>query len=490
MLTLTAPPATVALGTARVEAPGPAGEAIEAAGAALAAAGAPAPLLAQQALNLRTAQALLDALARPPADDLARAVALAKIASRHQAETLGLAWEPVEVVHHDSPSAALLALAKGAGVAPTDAQIAQLRALDDLDPALRDALTRVVDAFLAFDDAAAGADLAPILPARNELLDAVVALRDALRETPRPASAASTIDMCPAFAIDLAGTADAYQGDHCTLIVDAGGDDRYRNNAGGAGGNDCPSLLGPRLEWTAAAVVDLGDGIDEYGDPANPQCGANGGCFGGGAGFLLDGGGGDVYDTDSFGTNGGGYGGCAGFLLDVGGDDTYDAGSWATNGGGSAGGLGALLDLGGDDNYVAGGIGTHGGGAAGAGFLLDAGGHDVYVALDEGTNGGANLGSGFLLDALGNDEYVAGVMGTNGGAWAGGKGFLLDARGTDAYAGTNGSVDLASVGLLFDGGGMGDSYQSSDGDMPSGTDQTISLDPSIGLGVQVDVPLP
>lgn len=513
------------------------------------------PMLDQQHRNLDTAGHLLDEDAAH-GSDLAKTIAHAKIATMWQAEALGLASsDPIPLIGHETPSEALLELAWSHGVVPTAAELDAMRGLDLQPEAIHSSLARFIDAFIAMEQAGrnafaeadtarliahldgpasidvlqrsldqstgpnghqghetlsvieppsssdllieGGVDLTFLLPTRNQFLDAIQGLNDALDERGiQNAQTCAPVEVYPVFSIDLDQCDNTYTRDHA-LILDAGGNDVYHNNAGGSGmvadevtkefsSDPCQILKNPPLgvmyPVNVAALVELGEGADQYGDSQSPRsCGANGGGSVG-VGFLLDDGGDDRYVADTFGTNGGGATG-AGFLLDVGGDDSYTATDFGTNGGGAIG-MGSLIDGGGNDRYVAdgrgvnggadiGGVaflhdaggndiyttmraGTNGGGAGGIGYLLDASGDDVYTATEGGTNGGGVLGIGFLFDAGGIDTYSSIDVGSNGGG-ALGVGHLVDLDGDDRYiAGneaTNGGGNLAGVGFLFDASG-------------------------------------
>lgn len=239
------------------------------------------------------------------------------------------------------------------------------------------ALARVVDAFGSFEEAgslladgAEAGEVAGLVAARQNLLEAAVALQVALQSGPITAPASATAGVCE---FDLIGVSSTYAVD-CPLIVDVGGDDTYANNAGGANGG-------------AAAVIDLG-GADRYG--GSRASGANGGGSAG-AGFLFDAGGNDTYSAANNATNGGGYFFGQGFLLDAGGNDRYTATNTGTNGGGASLASGALIDLEGADVYSAGRSGTNGGTAAGSqGLLLDTGGTDSYSDQDTCNGSGSD----------------------------------------------------------------------------------------------------
>lgn len=484
-----------------------------------------AALLGQEQRNLRTSRDLLRIVDQQgDRDQLAWSVEAAKVAMRHQAATVGLAWNaPVPLIGFTRPSQAILVLVDRTGVDLAPAQRDAVYALDALSEPLRGALARFVDAFLALDAATrlayahadfgalagrevqvlrseistaswarglvspallpgevlkeAGVDLSLVFPTRAQFLHEVLALRDALAAfgSGEVSVTGGTLDLCPAVALELAGDDSLYD-DDCVLVLDLGGSDKYYNNAGGNGLNTmdpCPleDLAGPRV---AAALVDFGTGADAYGNPAAPRaCGVNGGArFG--AGFLMDSGGNDMYVATDSGTNGAGDLG-AGFLLDIAGNDAYTGTSGGTNGGGNVG-VGLLLDITGDDAYTGTYGGVNGGGSRSAGgFLFDASGNDVYIAAGQGANGGGYvLGAGFLLDSSGNDAYTA----TNGGAGANGGA----AGGTYCFIVVLGCVPVpGAVGLLLDGGGT-DNYADSSGG--TGMDKTVV--PKGILGAQLD----
>jgi hypothetical protein len=414
----------------------------------------------------------------------------------------------------------------------TPRQEAQTRALDRLDPEPRRALATVLEAFLAFEDAGqayvAASDGAPagvslaeahaalealpaeeldaataterlqeagieptqiplpqleqVLEVRNRLLAASLALDDALEANPSAPSLAQDLDLCPTLAISLSNEGTTYEQD-CRLIIDAGGPDRYENNAGGTNMVDrkaaCNSFDIPQ-DNNATALVDLG-GHDRYGDPADPtDCGSNGGGWAG-VGFLLDVRGDDTYVAGNGAGNGGGFDG-VGTLVDLHGDDRY-RGEQSVNAA-SFIGAGSLYDASGDDRYVSEDIVANGAGLLGAAALVDASGSDRYVANESTVNGAGGLGSGAIVDGAGDDVY-SGEGRANGGATLG-TGTLVDGAGDDTYqAGpppSNGGAELAGA-VLVDGEGL-DRYR----EVPDrrGTDKTIL--PKGSLGAQIDLP--
>lgn len=369
----------------------------------------------------------------PSSAALVQAIGLAKEATRMQAGFLGFdlaAARPPSMAHASLEEAvqALLALH---GVETLDAVRAELRTLDALSIADKDALRRFVDAFLAFEAATRAAyppgevpteipaGMADIFTARNVLLDASLALPGIHSMLGAPE--ACSIAVPPAFAFDLGGC-DSAHADDVVLLLDVGGNDRYTNDAGGAYG---------LRQRPASALVDLG-GADAY-----------------------------ILDEDAYGNTWGGTGG-------------------------AAVGAGFLMDMAGADTYVGGSQGVHGGGSGGAGFLLDVEGDDAYTADRDGVNGGAYRGSGLLIDLAGADTYAASYSGVNGGAYNGGSGSLLDLAGDDNYQagsfGVNGGVRFQGRGLLLDGGGW-DVYEDDEGG--AGIDRTVV--PKGDVGAQVDM---
>jgi hypothetical protein len=228
------------------------------------------------------------------------------------------------------------------------------------------------------------------------------------------------------------------------FIIDLGGDDTYRNNAGG-----CRSI-----EERAALCIDH-RGSDEYA--------AADGRFVQGFGFLG-----------------------VGFLVDLAGDDRYAAEHFCQGAG--ILGVGAIWECGGDDRYE-GAAFCQGAGMFGLGMLLDSAGEDLFDCATLGQGGATTLGLGILSDLEGDDRYQLAVRSKDalggmpgygqGGAlsfrhypWRGrltaygGVGMLVDGEGNDRYR-SNGWCDqggsyLMSLGVLVDGAGN-DHYSSQSG---------------------------
>lgn len=477
----------------------------------------------QQHRNLALVDELLDE-GDTQADGLQPTVdKFAKLA-RWQARTLGIE-DPLSTeespVEHDQPSQAAFTLLERHGVQISGEDRAEVEALDTLPADVPSALGDVLDAFIVLEitseraygggaieashpsapnspllaPASAqartstiphastipeGPEVGPILSARNGLLQAFADLSEALADT-RQAGAheqAPSVHQPPALILNLDENSDDTYTNDTALMIDGGGSDTYNNNAGGARFFDMPCC-------PAAALVDLGEANDTYGDPLDPRSGgANGGARTA-TGLLLDEGGNDTYTAGEDGTNGGGTSRGLGLLADLGsGNDTYNTVQAGVNGGGLNGGLGALLDRGGNDTYnvtptrilqYASPSGANGGSDGGIGFLFDDGaGADLYnVTCPSHTCGGANGGSaggipagvGFLLDAAGNSTYNATSSRANGYAGNRASGFLYDDGGTDGYADV-GCTDctIAPKGTTVNGVRMpGVQYDSDDG---------------------------
>lgn len=281
------------------------------------------------------------------------------------------------------------------------------------------------------------------------------------------------------------------------LIIDAGGDDRYR----GAGttldarhpvsiaidlsGNDTWNATAHGAiqdKGGAAAAQSPGTGSAPHVVAASPTSG----CGVLGYGYLVDLEGNDVYEGASPGQGAGLFG--VGLLYDGAGDDRYSGSVLAQ--GAAAFGVGALVDLDGTDQYAAEQESQGFGFTRGFGILFDRAGDDQYAAddtnirfpspqspehntsLSQGCGAGRRAdfsdglslagGIGLLVDAAGNDVYRAGVFAQGAAYWYG-VGLLDDAGGDDAYEGAwyvQGSAAHFGVGALRDESGN-DHFQAS-----------------------------
>ncbi len=267
--------------------------------------------------------------------------------------------------------------------------------------------------------------------------------------------------------VQTGGTGSDTYSSNAALIVDQGGADVYRNNAGGASplGNGVP----------AALLLDLGTSNDSYLPEQTDAYGfpTNGSGYQGGVGVLVDQGGDDHY-CGLGGTMGAAFSG-GGLLLDLAGSDYYESFSPDTvntscpwnpgsnygqshkldHGAAVYGGWGFLVDGGGDDDYVNHGVDSVGYGAAGGtGLLVDvSSGRDTYHVFPAWT--GCGVGS--------CDVYNSGV--SVGVGEVGGTGVLLDGGGNDSYGcfegviyGCQGAAAVGVLGLLYDAGGSDTHY--------------------------------
>jgi len=268
---------------------------------------------------------------------------------------------------------------------------------------------------------------------------------------------------------------DVYEQD-AVFLFDPGGNDIYRNNAGGTS-----------TPGEVAILIDL-SGNDRY-ESKRPF--TQGAAFRG-VGALIDLGGDDVYIGDDF-CQGAAVAG-VGVLIDLDGVDSFTADQFAQ--GAAAFGYGVLIDGGGDDTYSVGRLGQGLGRTAGVGVLRDEGGDDVYrcepryesmysqwtggrkvhwsfaqgcgfgfyCRYSEPTDAGPDRlvmremfpgGVGVLIDESGDDSYD-GSMYAQGTAYFYGLGILLDRSGNDRYRATwygQAAAPHYAAGILVDGAG-------------------------------------
>lgn len=225
-----------------------------------------------------------------------------------------------------------------------------------------------------------------------------------------------------------------YESD-AALLVDLGGNDVYRNNAGG--------FIDPYDG--VCCLIDM-DGNDSY------TCGKTGALAG-------------AITTISL-------------LIDYDGHDIYS--SQALSQGAAFCGFGMLYDESGNDTWTATQF-TQGAAAFGIGMAVDVGGDDAFICRSIGQGFGTTLGTGVLTNVNGNDSYSAGpawndmerrdvdvsvfCQGAGAGfrsldshhtSLYGGIGFLIDGRGEDRYIANNYSQAASrfgALGLLLDGQG-------------------------------------
>lgn len=310
----------------------------------------------------------------------------------------------------------------------------------------------------------------------------------------------------------------------CALLIDLGGDDVYRNNAGGcrtaeAGialcidhwGND--QYISDRPYVQGFGFLGVGMLVDMAGNDRYVARHFAQGAGIMGVGVLWDLGGDDVYDAHAFVQGAGMFG--LGLLLDDAGNDQYD-GATLCQGAATTMGLGVLSDLEGNDHYglavkpdrdALGQPPGYGQGGAlsfrpypwegkltaygGVGMLVDDRGDDRYESKGWNDQGGSYIMSlGVLVDNHGDDRYLggtsqgSGIHITNailidregndvyeGGFRAGGSGgdrtpaFLIDYVGNDSYRSASSSYGTGckpfAIGLMIDYRGD-DKYVSAD----------------------------
>lgn len=260
-------------------------------------------------------------------------------------------------------------------------------------------------------------------PAGLELLTLIERTLPALQRLPIEPIAATTtgcdlVDQLPYLCVS--SDANHVHTRDAALLIDLGGNDTYRNTAGGAPATDDGTTI------QVTVVIDLA-GDDRYEAPPGDEI-----SVAQGAGFL----------------------GGIGILVDAAGDDAYlaragstDAGGYAVAQGGGYAGFGALADLAGDDEYLV--AGSDAPGVLQVAFAQGAG---AFCGADATQPGRAACPAGFLVDrGLGSDTYGVDL----GTAQQAGQRFIA----------AQGYANLA-VGLLADEGGSDSMRMSAGGSLP------------------------
>lgn len=318
----------------------------------------------------------------------------------------------------------------------------------------------------AFDDVAQTWDESSLCYGASKCVEALDQARKELAEV-APVAGEFTFDWkTPLGWIRVHGTGDdSYDGKDALLIIDLGGNDKYRGSVAGANPTQPLSLL-----------LEMG-GNDRY--EADSIAQGAGVC---GVGLLVDAAGNDKYAAGEYGQGAGQFG--LGACIDMAGDDEYFT-RYSGQGCGYFG-VGLLLDAAGSDEYMLWADGQGLGGVAGVGVLADRRGDDRYVAVQDaritgrpsyhsdrkvsvsnaqgcaigrrgdGADGHAWAGGiGALIDIEGNDEYLSGNWSQGTGYWFG-MGYLYDGNGDDVYRGVAYSQATGAhfcIGLLLDEGG-------------------------------------
>lgn len=303
------------------------------------------------------------------------------------------------------------------------------------------------------------------------------------------------------------------------LLIDLGGNDRYRGLLAASGDTDHGNAVIIDLNGNdiyegsplGLATGRLGVGllIDYAGDDLYQMQMASGGTGFGGIGILFDAQGNDTYQGNRL-TLGAAMGGL-GLVFDEAGNDHYSVPGFGIGFGGPLG-VGAVIDMSGDDDYQCGGqypsaynshdapdgkpgdplfqydcfgLGTGSGQriftkraerqskslAGGLGLLLDIAGQDRYDSANFSQGHGYFFGAGLKLDLQGNDEHNAARYGHGASAHFG-VAVFIDDQGDDQYR---------STGPYYNGGVAWDNSSSLMIDAGNGRD-TYLFDHSTGLG--------
>ncbi len=344
----------------------------------------------------------------------------------------------------------------------------------------------------------------------------------------------------------VGGAGDNVYDQEALLIVDLGGNDRYRNGAGASrnghpfsmvidfSGNDIYTTDDDYAQGAGILgggfLIDL-EGDDQY---LSKSFGQGAGVLG--VGMLIDMGGDDVYQCHSF-CQGAGFLGI-GLIAESGGNDQYSAAIYS-QGFGFVRGMGLILEGEGNDRFFAGGVyqdhrepgkaylsmsqgfgfglrpwGTLAGASGGIGILDDAqgndtylgdyfsqgagywyslgilndtAGHDLYTAGRYSQGAGVHLAAGILRDTAGDDHYLARYGVSQGCGHDLAVGFLLDNGGDDRYIGgtlAQGAGNANGFGVLNDNGGNDEYYLHDEGQGRGNTEEFRQLD---SFGILFDV---
>jgi hypothetical protein len=271
------------------------------------------------------------------------------------------------------------------------------------------------------------------------------------------------------------------------VLFDGGGDDHYLAEAVSQGA----------AQFGIGLLIDVGCGNDEHRSITESQ----GFGYVGGAGFLLDDGGDDVYFCDHGDPARGGirvYGspqttvtGNSSFCQGAGFGMRYDPiGLYLS------GGIGILRDDSGDDRYDASVFAQGTGYWQGTGILSDGGGADRYQATWYIQGAAAHYAVGILVDdGPGDDVFDADMPPANMSLGSGhdfSAGVLIDEAGDDTYHVTSlavGSSNCNGSGLFVDNGGNDHYVITGDYNMGMGNVSTECVDTrptARSMGIFVD----
>ncbi len=315
----------------------------------------------------------------------------------------------------------------------------------------------VYDAAAAFDVASCAWGAALLAQAIEKALPVIQAHRGESYEADIPT---------PLGRIVLSGgNSDNHYAGDCLLLIDFGGDDAYYGSAAAtgpglpvsvlidAGGNDRYENRHLNAPSQGAGVLGIAVLADLEGSDVYVSRTFSQGCGRFGVGLLYDLSGSDKYLSEGFSQGAGMYG--IGVSLDLAGDDEYQTVYYA-QGYGFSKGLGLLMDVRGDDTYRADDEHlTHIGDETPKHNESDAQGFGAGRRGDHTDGHNMSGGIGILNDLSGDDSYSAGVFAQGSAYWYG-YGILNDAAGNDKYRGVFFNLGAAAhygIGCLFEGSG-------------------------------------
>ncbi len=257
-----------------------------------------------------------------------------------------------------------------------------------------------------------------------------------------------------------------------SFLVDLGGNDTYRNNAGGYIKNSAINVLidlqGDDM-YSSTHDHSQGSGffgygilIDVQGDDLYRSLRASQGVGFFGYGAIIDWDGDDSYLAQEF-SQGVALGG-KGFIFDRKGKDQYQAALFS-QAVGLTYGIGSIFDIFGDDSYILGnrdfssyvsvgifkgagqgfGFGIRHISSGGIGFLYDYKGNDFYESGNFSQGTGYFYGLGLLIDDMGNDRHIGSRYSIASSAHSA-LGILINNKGNDSYQTLYGS----SMGIAWD----------------------------------------
>ncbi|MBS3789078.1 hypothetical protein KGY79_12905 [Candidatus Bipolaricaulota bacterium] len=239
----------------------------------------------------------------------------------------------------------------------------------------------------------------------------------------------------------IAGTKDhLHNYSDLLLMVDLGGNDRYKGLVGANPGPGIP----------ISVCIDV-SGNDSYENSKKTVATQGAGILG--TGILMDFAGNDSYNSYSYSQGVGFFG--TGILYDGEGNDNYSS-TYSSQGTGYFG-IGLTLDRTGDDRFYLGGMGQGYGGPGGVGALANYSGDDIYEA-ERYASEKVTLAD-YHADDFINGNMAQGVGGgrrgdlTDGKAWSGGLGVIMDIKGDDKYTSGNWSMGAGywfGTGIAFD----------------------------------------